>query len=218
MTVGNLGDVSDLPDHGYGPLGQAAHGLLAADAPTDQPVIGMVYNTLADAPGPPRCSEFDLISELWQAAGEDVHRYLILLARGIRFAPPPDPRELDGRTKEQSVPTRLDGLALVCQSAALRPATSGAGKALAANLAEGYYRRGDVASSPAAERGLMAIGVDRDGHTLLFSARGGRVGPAVDGPPERQRIEGPLVEELTELLAAFWSMMERADQLVEDDE
>lgn len=62
---------------------------------------------------------------------------------------------------------------------------------------------------------MTALAVDREDNALIFFAHGGQVGPAVPGPPDRQQIAGPLVEELTDLLAALWSMMERAEALID---
>ena len=208
-------DVSACPDHGQGPIAQAVHGLLVAlGGKRLPPTLATIYNTLADPPGPPGYSLFGVDPLLWEIAGQEPQRYFALLTQWIRAMPPPDPAALAAMEEPTgAAPTRLDALALVFHGTAVHTAASPAGAALAANVAEGYYRRGDVAASPAAERGVMALAVDRDGNSLMLSAA---YGPIVRPAPiavGRYRIGGTLVSGLQDVLAALWSLLQQVDAM-----
>ena len=210
-------DVSACPDHGRGPIAQAVHGLLVAlGGKRLPPTLATIYNTLADPPGPPGYSLFGVDPMIWELAGQDPQRYFALLTQSIRAMPPPDPASLAAMEEQLgTTPTRLDALALVFHGTAVHTAASPAGAAIAANVAEGYYRRGDVAASPAAERGVMALAVDRDGNSLMLAAAYGpivRPAPLAAGP---YQIGGTLVSGLKDVLAALWSLLQQVDALNE---
>ncbi|GGM70647.1 hypothetical protein GCM10010106_16120 [Thermopolyspora flexuosa] len=205
-------DVSACPDHGQGPIAQAVHGLLVAMGPERfPPTLATVYNTLADPPGPPGYSLFAVDPIIWELAGQDPQTYFALITEWVGAMPPPEPPDLAALGEPRCAPTRLDALAFVFHGTAVHADAGPAGAAIAANLAEGYYRRGDVAASPAAERALMGIAVDRGGATLMLSAA---YGPVVRPAPiaaGRYRIGGTIVDGLSSVLAALWSLLERVD-------
>ncbi|MEV5407244.1 hypothetical protein AB0K60_00185 [Thermopolyspora sp. NPDC052614] len=207
-------DTSACPDHGQGPMAKAVHGLLAAmGGQRFQPTLATVYNTLADPPGPPGYSLFPVAPALWDVAGQEPQRYFTLLSRGVRAMPLPDIKDLTPLEDVEAPATRLDGMTLVFQGVAVQTATSPAGLALAANVREGYYRRGDVAMSVARERSTMAIAVDRDGHSLVLSAVRGVIVPPVPAALGEYRVGGTIVSGLSDVLDAFWSLLQRVEAL-----
>lgn len=215
MVDDTLHDVSDQPDHGRGGIGRVTHGFLAAvRASEDLPKLALAYNILDDPPGPPGYGEFEAPPQLWDVAGPDVHRYLALITHVLRTAPTVDPGEVDA-PDEDGVATRLDGIAMAFAAAAARTDADPAGRALAANVVEGYYRPGDVAAMPAARRTLMALGVSRTGDTALLSLAPGAIAPVSETSKE-DKVTGALVDSLSNLLAALWSHMEGFDQTLQD--
>lgn len=214
MSNERFRDVSACPDHGQGPIAQAIHGLLVAMGGKHfPPTLATVYNTLPDPPGPPGYSMFGVDPMLWEISGQEPQQYFALLTQWIQAMPLPDPEDLAAMDEPPGAPTRLDALALVFHGSAVHTLSSPAGAAIAANLAEGYYRRGDVAASPAAERALMALAVDRAGTSLMLTAA---YGPIVRPAPiavGRHQIGGTLVSGLKDVLAALWSLLQQVDAL-----
>lgn len=212
MAEERFRDVSACPDHGQGPIAQAVHGLLVGmGGRRFPPTLATIYNTLAEPPGPPGYSLFAVDPMIWEISGQDPQRYFALLTEWVGAMPPPDPADLTAMDAATAAPTRLDALALVFHGTAVHTASGPAGSALAANVAEGYYRRGDVAACPAAERAVMALAVDRDDGSLMLSAA---YGPTVRPVPiavGRHRIGGTLVTGLRDVLAALWALLQRVE-------
>lgn len=155
-------ELSMGPDHGAGWLGRAADSLLTSIGdPKGTPEIAMVYNILPDPPGPASYALMVLDPLMWQLAPSltDVFDLLTDLASRMR-------REPAGR--DEALRYRPDGIAMVCRALTADSSTP-AGSAIVANVADGYYRHGDVAASPAAQTRVFAKAVDRGGVSIMLA-------------------------------------------------
>lgn len=68
----------------------------------------------------------------------------------------------DPASWDEALRYRPDGIAMVCRALTVDSSTP-AGGAIVANVADGYYRHGDVAASAAAQARVFSKAVDRDG-------------------------------------------------------
>lgn len=197
------------PDHGCGQLGRVAGALLAAlNREEAQPEIAMVYNILADPPGPASYAVMELEEEMWSLAPSlaDTFALLIDLASHARRWNPTEAC----RSRRH----RPDGIVMIYCGVTADTSTE-AGNAIVANLAEGYYRHGDVRASPAARIGCFATALDR-ADTAVRLVKLGVNAPVADigtafGVPDGAGImsKGGVDTGLAELLAAMHTRWQR---------
>ncbi|GAB3485101.1 hypothetical protein [Nocardiopsis coralliicola] len=208
-----LTTVNRLPDHGHGPLGQVAHGVLAAagDAPADRlPRLYTGYNTLPGAPYPlagflPYCAGAGPGAE----AGGDPGLLLAGAAAAVRGRPLPDPGAYSADYRRLHRLLRIDAQLVACAARvppALRAAhgCSGAAEpALPAPAVPGPP--GPVPRQPGGP-GVAVWAVDRQGSGLalwippLVEAATGRPVPLVAS--RALRAGEPLSGALADLLEA----------------
>jgi hypothetical protein len=155
-------ELSTGADHGAGWLGRAADSLLTSIGdPKETPEIAMVYNILPDPPGPASYALMVLDPLMWQLAPSltDVFELLADLAGKMRADP---------ASRDETLRYRPDGIAMVYRALTADSGTP-AGSAIVANAADGYYRHGDVAASPAARARVFVNAVDRDGVSIMLT-------------------------------------------------
>ncbi|MBL7487515.1 hypothetical protein I6A60_06245 [Frankia sp. AgB1.9] len=206
-------DVSQRPDHGQGRLGQAADGLLTdLDLAEPWPLLGFLYNLMADSPGPPAYAPAPTDPEMWDSA-PSASDALDLLARVTRFGairtpPGSKPAPLAMFRVEPDPRYRLNGLALAYRAWSV-DSTTAAGQAVLANLTDGYYQQGDVATSPERRDLFVVNAVDRDGICLGLTrpASGGAVEDLASAwqvkPGRAIEVGGAIVTGLASLLTAL---------------
>src|SRR5215813_13510822 len=103
-------ELSMGPDHGAGWLGRAADSLLTSIGDTKgTPEIAMVYNILADPPGPASYALMVLDPLMWQLAPSltDVFDLLTDLAGRMKADP---------SSRAEALRYRPDGIAMVCRA------------------------------------------------------------------------------------------------------
>lgn len=197
------------PDQGYGQLGRAADALLTAlEREPARPEIALVYNTLADPPEPAGYAVLELEDEMWSLAPSlaDTFSLLVQLAgHAQRWEP----------TRVCRSPRhRPDGIVMTYR-AMLADTTTEAGRAIVANVSEGYYRHGDVEASPAARSAYCATALDRDDAAVRL-VKLGLDAPVADvqtalGVPDAARVKatGAMETGLAQLLAAMHARWRR---------
>ncbi|MUL44236.1 hypothetical protein FZ103_24260 [Streptomonospora sp. PA3] len=209
-ATGMLQSAESLPDHGQGRLGKIAHGALAdavtPGAAAEHPRLYVGYNTLPDPPFP--MAGFlgnDAMRGAWRACGGELWTFLAEGARSLRESPVPQPGSVDERSRSLQRMMRVDAMVLVWSAHLITPEECEGGRALAANIAEGYLRPGDLDASPAARPCVAAWAVDRAGTGLILW----REDPAADGgaapdcTPTSTR--DPVVAGIAELLDAQYT-------------
>jgi hypothetical protein len=197
------------PDHGSGALHRVADALLrASHGDESQPEITVVYNILTDPPGQAGYATLRLDEQMWSLAPSmaDTFELLVHLAANAQRWEPTD--------VFRSVRHRPDGIVMTCRALTV-DSTTDAGRAVLANLAEGYYRHGDVAAIPTARGVYLATAFDRaDGVArLVRHGAGDQVMELRDGfdVPGGTRIKaaGVLETGLVELVAAMHTRWQR---------
>ena len=166
-------DVGQQPDHGYGALGQATGALLADTDLSDRvPVVGLLYNVAARAPGPPSYAVAPTDREMWECTPStgDALDLMAQITRTAAVNRPPGskPAPLSHFRIDPRKDRRLDGIVLAYRAWAGDP-RSAASKALFANVVEGYYRRGDVAALAERIDIYTATAVGRDGTKIALA-------------------------------------------------
>lgn len=191
-------------NHGAGGLGRAADSLLTSIGdPKETPQIAMVYNILPDPAGPASYALMVLDPLMWQLAPSltDVFDLLTDLAGRMKGDP---------ANREEALRYRPDGIVMVCRALTADSSTP-AGSAIVDNVADGYYRHGDVAASPAAQSRVFAMAVDRDGGSLMLTMLpDGRVADMATalGTPADGTVNaaGAVDDGLSGLLAAMYGV------------
>lgn len=197
------------PDHGNGQLGRAADALLTAlDREGARPEIALVYNTLADPPEPASYAVLALEDEMWSLApslADTFHLLVQLAGHAQRWEPTQVCR---------SRRHRPDGIVMTYR-ALMADTTTEAGRAIVANVTEGYYRPGDVGASPAARSAYWATALDR-ADAAVRMVKLGLDAPVTDvhtafGVPDDARVKSTGTTEtgLTQLLAAMHARWRR---------
>ncbi|MFC5180293.1 hypothetical protein [Actinomadura harenae] len=173
------------PDHGHGALGRVAHSVVAenlvsspgvaaplGEAPSPgEPAIFFCYNTLPDPPFPMAGHiRLGVAPGAFAASGGDLLPFLEAAAGSLRAQPVPPPSSFDESYHRLQRMLRIDAVALCTRAHFVRTQGSPAAGALAANLAEGRLRPGDLDASPAAEARTSAWLVDRRDVALLATA------------------------------------------------
>jgi hypothetical protein len=169
-----LQPVTDLPDHGLGGLGQVAHGVLratrAAD-PSRQARLFFGLNTLPDRPFPlVAYIRFPTAPGSWKACGGNVVGFLEAGARSIRDHPVPPPSTFGPEYHRVQRLLRQDAIVMSYPAYMVLPQEDPGGRALLANLVEGYLRPGDLELSPAARLIDLVWAVERSGTRLIMAA------------------------------------------------
>jgi len=197
-------ELSTGPDHGAEWLGRAADTLLTSIGdPKETPQIAMVYNILPDPPGPASYALMVLDPLMWQLAPSltDVFDLLTDLAGKMKGNP---------STRDEALRYRPDGIAMVYRALTADSSTP-AGSAIIANAADGHYRHGDVAASPAARTRAIANAVDRDGASIMLTTLpDGRVADMITalGMPADVTVNagGAVDDGLSNLLTAMYGV------------
>lgn len=206
---GSAVGLSSGPDHGYGQLGRVADTLLTAlDRAEPQPQIAMVYNILAEPPGPASYAVLALEDEMWSLAPSQADTFALLVhlaGNAQRW----DPTQVCRSPRH-----RPDGIVMIYR-AMLADTSTAAGRAIVANLAEGFYRHGDVGASPVARSAYCATALDRADATVRL-VKLGLEAPVADlgtafGAPASARVEaaGGTETGLGQLLAAMHARWHR---------
>lgn len=162
----------DSPDFGHGTLGRFAHDVLSAQSePPLTPQLYLGYNILPDPPFPMAgFLPYQSNAEVWHACGEDLAEYLDLIATSLRATEVPSKDAYSAEHHRLAGLLRADALSLAVYTHMVIADESPAGQALAANISEGYYRRGDVATSQAAQDMILTVACDRDGKSVAMWA------------------------------------------------
>ncbi|MEV5569288.1 hypothetical protein AB0L06_04505 [Spirillospora sp. NPDC052269] len=198
------------PDHGHGPLGKVAHSVAAENlaSPPGEPAIFFCYNTLPDPPFPMAGHiRLGVVPGAFAASGGDLLPFLEAAAGSMRAQPVPPPSSFDESYHRLQRMLRIDAVALCTRAHLVRTRETAAGAALAANIAEGYLRPGDLEASPAAEAHTAVWLVDRSGGSLLA------VAPEASGEGDiavRAFDTDPLTERLADLLDAQYTWTAKA--------
>jgi hypothetical protein len=129
--------------------------------PKGTPEIAMVYNILPDPPGPASYALMVLDSLMWQLAPSLTDVFDLLTDLAGRMS-------ADPASRDEALRYRPDGIAMVCRALTADSSTP-AGSAIVANVTDGYYRHGDVATSPAARTRVLANAVDRNGVSIMLT-------------------------------------------------
>lgn len=186
--------------------------LTEVELPDVTPVLCLLYNVAASSSGPPSYVVAPTDQEMWDcmpapAAAVDFMTQITTYAPIVR-PPGSAPAPLSHLYVERRPGMSLDGLAVLFRAWAIDSRTE-AGRAVVANLVDGFYQRGDIAASPQ-RRDVRSVGaVARDGaRVTLQRAPGGPVedpaamaGLPVDGASIQ--YGGDLLDGLDRLLSAL---------------
>lgn len=154
--------------------------LTEVDIPDSRSVLCLVYNVLPDPPGPPAYEVVPTDPEMWDCGMP--REALGLMTQVTLLAPlnrPPGaaPAPLAHIRVDPRSGRRLDGIALLYRAWSI-DGTTAAGRALQANVLEGFYRHGDIAASPARRDVRMISAVDRNSVPVALVRDPG--GPVMD--------------------------------------
>lgn len=171
----------ETADGSGSPLRQLASTMLTdIGLPDTRPILCLMYNAMPDPPGQPSYAVAPTDPQMWDCAPTvrdalDLLTELALVAPIIR-PPGSKPAPIAHIGVDQRAGRRLDGMAILFRAWTLDSDTA-AGRAVLANVGEGFYRFGDVAASPQRRdiRSITAVG--RDGARAALMR-------APDGPVE----------------------------------
>jgi len=163
--------LTDVPDHGFGPLGGLAHSVLAEyiGVALPAPRLHLGQNTLPNPPFPMAAQvPFGDLTEGWLECGEDLTKFLETGARSLRTQPTPEISAFSQHVRILQRALRFDSIAIVLSDEMVQSADSVARWSLAADVlarrrdTRDRDTRDSVASTPA-----VACAVDRAGNALL---------------------------------------------------
>jgi len=172
-SIGNMPNtdqirpLTDVPDHGFGPLGGLAHSVLAEynGLPLSAPRLYLGQNTLPDPPFPMAAQvAFGDLAAGWRECDEDLRTFLRTGARALRIQPRPEIHAFGQQARILQRMLRFDSIAMVLAGRMIWPVESAARWSLAADVMAG--RRG-VGKSGAGWPTRVACVVDREGSALL---------------------------------------------------
>ena len=193
-----LQPVSNLPDHGFGRLGQVAHGVLTAslDSPPAFPRLYLGYNTMPDPPIRVPCYlGFEADPSGWDVCGQDLLLYLRVAEASLRTQPiPPEASHSEAYRRVARI-TRVDAIVLLCRSG---------GDDAVLTLALDRSRRSVVFWAPPwDERNVVAARPRQDALALALQRAGIR--EAFPDPPdaELQVLDGAIDTEVVRVLATI---------------
>jgi hypothetical protein len=164
-----LRPLNGMRDHGFGPIGQLAHGVLAdyLGAPPPAPRLHLGQNTLPDPPFPLASHiAFPAVDGGWEKCGEDLPTFLAASARSLRAQPVPASSVFSEQQRMMQRMLRMDSIALAWQARMILPVESVPSWTLTADILAGRADPTDLDpddSNPA----LLTWVVDRSGTALL---------------------------------------------------
>lgn len=159
--------LTDVPDHGFGPLGGLAHSVLAeyTGSALPAPRLHLGQNTLPDPPFPMAAQvPFGDLSEGWLECGEDLTKFLEMGARALRTQPTPKISAFSQHVRILQRALRFDAIAIVLSEQMIAPTDSVARWSLAADV---LARRRDPGDCAIAGPTVLVGVVDRTGSALL---------------------------------------------------
>jgi hypothetical protein len=159
--------LTDVPDHGFGPLGGLAHSVLAEynGLPLPAPRLYLGQNTLPDPPFPMAAQvAFGDLAAGWRESGEDLTTFLRTGARALRTQPKPEIYAFGQQARILQRALRFDSIALVLAGRMIWPVESAARWSLAADVVAGH--RGGNGSGVGWPTRVACV-VDRAGNALL---------------------------------------------------
>jgi hypothetical protein len=172
-SIGNMTNndpirpLTDVPDHGLGPLGGLAHSVLAeyTGIPLPAPRLHLGQNTLPNPPFPMSANvPFPDLTEDWLECGEDLIKFLEMGARNLRIQPIPEISAFPQQVRILQRVLRFDSIAMVLADQMIWPADNVARWSLAADV---LARRRDAGEPDLACPTRLACAVDRAGNALL---------------------------------------------------
>ncbi len=159
--------LTDVPDHGHGPLGGLAHSVLTeyTGAVLSAPRLHLGQNTLPNPPLPLATQvPFGDLTEGWLECGKDLIQFLATGARALRCQPIPDISVYSQHVRILQRVLRFDSIALVCAEEMIKSADTVADFVPAAGQPTRRYSRARRAGEFTA---LTVVAVDRAGTALL---------------------------------------------------
>ncbi|MEV5413010.1 hypothetical protein AB0K60_29765 [Thermopolyspora sp. NPDC052614] len=200
-----LRSLTDVPDHGLGPLGRLAHGVLTEclAAPPAAPRLYLGHNILPDPPFPlSGYIAFPAVDDAWRASGQDLSIFLTWAAESLRAQPRPSAASFGEQHQMLNRLLRIDAIALVWEVRVVVPTESMAGWTLAADVLAGRVGREELADAAAAEPALAVWTVDRAGSAVLMFAPPGGTADDIAYAGDLLDSSDPVVARLADVLDA----------------
>lgn len=186
--------------------------LMEIDVPDTRPVLVLLYNIMPDPPDLPTYLVAPTDAEMWDSTPTvrialDLLTQVTLLAP-LRWPAGSRPAPLAHLRVDARPDRRLDGIALLMRAWSLDSTTT-AGRAVLANVSEGFYEVGDVAASPH-RRDIRAVNaVDRDGVRVALARKpdgsAEEIISSVGASAAAMYVDGTIPDGLALLLAALQS-------------
>lgn len=171
-NAGQFQTIAEVPDHGIGPLGGLAHGVLAEclGAPPAEPRLYLGHNTLPDPPFP-LCGyiAFPVVPGAWRQCERDLLVFLASAAWSLRAQPRISAAAFSEQHQILNRMLRIDSIALVWHVRLTRPTESATGWRLTADALAGKVGQEEPGEA-AGERALAVWALDRAGSAALMFA------------------------------------------------
>lgn len=204
-SPGQLQTIAEVPDHGFGPLGELAHGVLAEclGVPPTEPRLYLGYNTLPDPPFPASgYIAFPAVADAWRHCGQDLRVFLASAAGSLRAQPRTSAAAFSEQHQMLNRMLRVDSIALVWEVRLVRPTESVAGWTLTADALAGRAGREESGGTAAAEPALAAWALDRAGSALLMFAPTDGTADDIRDAGDLRDAADPVVTHLADVLNA----------------
>ena len=167
-----LRSLDSTPDHGFGPLGRLAHGVLTeyAGRSLSVPRLHIGQNVLPDPPFPLTSHiPMPLPQAAWLQTGQDLTRFLTSVAASIRSQPVPPASAFSTQQRTMQRMLRIDAIALAWATRTVHPTAGVAEWILTADILSGQATPQDLDPAVATPTHTVWV-VDLTGAALLACA------------------------------------------------
>lgn len=194
-----------VPDHGFGPIGQLARGVLTEyiDDAAPEPRLHLGHNTLPNPPFPVSGHiAYPVVASAWQQCGQDLLTFLALAARSLRAQPKAPSPGLSEQHQTLNRLLRVDSIAMAWEVRVVLPTESVAGWTLAADALAGKVGREELDGAAVAEPAIAVWAVDRAGVGLIMWAPSNGTAEEIACGADLLDTTDPIVAHLADVLDA----------------